>query len=153
MGERAHASAPQRAAIEDLHAIVAALGDFWDGRDTAALHHALFIHELGDTARVVRDDDGAVLAYLLGFVGPKQIGYIHAVAVRADRRGDGLARMLYDDFERLARTQGATVLKAITRPDNVGSLAFHRALGFTASEVAGYSASGEARTVLRRELY
>jgi len=140
------------ATIEDLQAVVAALSDYWGGRDVTHLHHALYIHEFGDTARVIRDRDGGVRAYLLGFVTPAGVGYIHVVAVRADSRGDGLARRLYEDFEALARAREATSLKAITRPGNNSSLAFHRALGFGGDELDGYTASGEPRIVFVRAL-
>jgi GNAT superfamily N-acetyltransferase len=144
---------PERASIEDLQAIVASLPEFWGERDAAALHQALFVHELGDTALVIRDGEGRVIAYLLGFVSPARVGYVHVVAVRRSHRGAGLARSLYESFESLARELGALELKAITRPSNRASHDFHRALGFTASEVSGYSATGEARTVFRRALH
>jgi hypothetical protein len=60
--------------------------------------------------------------------------------------------VLYEEFESLARTRGATALKAITSPGHAASVAFHRALGFSASEVAGYSVSGEPRIVFGRAL-
>jgi hypothetical protein len=43
-------------------------------------------------------------------------------------------------------------MKAITRPENDGSRAFHEALGFSVTEVPGYSPSGASRLVFRREL-
>ncbi len=140
------------ATIADLQAIVAALADFWGERDVAGLHHALYVREFGDTARVIRDGHGGVRAYLLGFLTPAHVGYIHVVAVREGHRGAGLARALYGDFEALARARGARSLKAITRPGNHGSVAFHRALGFSAREIAGYTAVGEPRIVFAREL-
>ena len=143
---------PFRATIEDLQTIVASLADFWGERDTAGLHQALYVHEFGDTALVIRDNHGHPIAYLLGLVTPARVGYIHVVAVREDRRGGGLARVLYDEFESRARAQGATALKAITDPANSASLAFHRSLGFSAREVAGYSVSGAPRTVFERAL-
>jgi GNAT superfamily N-acetyltransferase len=142
----------RRATIEDLQAIVASLRKFWGERDASALHHALFVHEFGETALVFHDDHGHPIAYLLGFVTPAGVGYAHVVGVHEDNRRGGLARALYEEFESLARARGATVLKAITRPDNSASEAFHRALGFIASEHAGYTASGEPRTVFWREL-
>ncbi|HEX7609030.1 MAG TPA: GNAT family N-acetyltransferase [Solirubrobacteraceae bacterium] len=142
----------ERATIEDLQRIIASLPEFWGDRDTAALHQALFVHELGDTSLVIRDADGTVLAYLLGFVSPASVGYIHVVAVRRSHRGRGLARSLYESFETIARQRGAVELKAITSPGNRGSHAFHDALGFSTSEVGGYSASGEARSVFRLAL-
>jgi GNAT superfamily N-acetyltransferase len=140
------------ATIEDLQAIVASLGEFWGERDTTALHHALYVHELGDTALVFHDDRGHPIAYLLGFVTPAGVGYVHVVGVREDRREGGLGRALYDEFESLARARGATALKAITRPGNHASVAFHRALGFAASEHGGYTALGEPRVVFWRDL-
>ncbi len=142
----------RRATIEDLQAIVASLGEFWGERDTTALHHALYVHEFGDTALVFHDDRGHPIAYLLGFVTPAHVGYVHVVGVREDHRRGGLARALYEEFESLARARGATALKAITRPGNHASLAFHLALGFAATEHAGYTASGEPRMVFWREL-
>jgi ribosomal protein S18 acetylase RimI-like enzyme len=145
------------ARIEDLQAIVAELSAFWGDRDMAGLHQALYVHEFGDTALVLRgdpddDEDGHIRAYLLGFVGPQGVGYIHVVAVRDEYRGEGLARRLYEEFERLARARGARALKAITSPGNGGSRSFHEALGFSVEEVERYSASGETRLVFRREL-
>jgi ribosomal protein S18 acetylase RimI-like enzyme len=142
----------RRATIEDLQAIVASLAEFWGERDTTPLHHALFVHEFGDTALVLHDDRGHPIAYLLGFVTPTGVGYIHVVGVHENHRKGGLARALYDEFESLARARGASALKAITRPGNHASLAFHRALGFTATEHAGYTALGEPRTVFWRDL-
>ncbi len=152
MGDQTRAGAIERATIEDLQTIVASLSDFWGERDTAGLHQALYVHEFGETALVLRDGHGHQIAYLLGFVTPARVGYIHVVAVREGHRGRGLARALYEEFESLARARGATALKAITSPGNSSSHAFHRALGFSASELAGYSVSGEPRTVFRRLL-
>jgi len=152
MDERSGVSAPEPARIEDLQEIVRELAEFWGERDTTHLHHALYIHELGDTSLVIRDGDGRILAYLLGFITPARVGYVHVVAVRAGHRGRGLARSIYGSFESLARARGAVALKAITSPANTSSHAFHTALGFGAREAPGYSASGEPCTVFRREL-
>ena len=152
MHEDAQVGYIRRATIEDLQTIVTSLGDFWGDRDTAGLHQALYVHEFGETSLVIHDEHGHPIAYLLGFVTPARVGYIHVVAVHADHRRAGFARELYEEFESLARARGANALKAITSPGNSRSLEFHRALGFSASEVAGYSVSGEPRVVFRREL-
>jgi ribosomal protein S18 acetylase RimI-like enzyme len=152
MADRTRAEAIERATIEDLQAIVAAIEDFWGGRDMGFLHQALYVHEFGDTALVWRARDGAVLAYLLGFITPADVGYVHVVAVHRAHRGAGLARRLYEEFAALAKARGARALKAITNPANEGSVAFHRALGFSVTEAPGYSVSGEARIVFWRAL-
>lgn len=85
-------------------------------------------------------------------MNPARVGYIHLVAVPEDHRQHGLARVLYEEFESRVHARGATALKAITSPESSMSLAFHRALGFTARELAGYSVSGEPRVVFERGL-
>jgi predicted GNAT superfamily acetyltransferase len=51
--------------------------------------------------------------------------------VRPDRRGTGLATELYERFFTVARANGRTLVRCVTSPLNEGSIAFHRALGFT----------------------
>ena len=137
--------------IADLGTILGELDEFWEDPDMEFLHQALYVHEFGDTS-VLAERDGAIVGYLLGFVNPEGTGYIHAVAVRREARGGGLARSLYERFAELAGAHGARSLKAITRPENVGSRSFHEALGFSVSLVEGYSPSGADRLVFRRQL-
>ena len=139
------------ATIEDLRTILAALDEFWDERDMGFLHQALYVHEFGETS-VVAEEDGQILGYLLGFLSQASEGYIHAVAVRTSARGNGLAARMYERFEELVSARGAVGLKAITSPENAGSRAFHEALGFSVTEVDGYSPSGGARLVFKRRL-
>ena len=143
---------PERATTADYNAIVNALAEYWGERDMRARHHPMFVHEFGDTALVMRDVSGGVAAYLFGFVAPTQVGYVHLVGVRADSRRTGLGRRLYSEFEKLARHRGATALKAISIPTNHDSIAFHRALDMSATEVADYSGPGQPRIVFRRDL-
>jgi GNAT superfamily N-acetyltransferase len=135
----------------DYAAILAALPRFWGERDVRPLHHPMFVHEFGDTALVVRDG-GEVVAYLLGFVAPAGVGYVHLVGVRDSHRRRGLGRRLYDEFGRRAREHGAVALKAITTPGNRASIAFHSALGMSAETVADYAGPGEPRVVFRADL-
>ncbi len=135
--------------IADLARILGEIGEFWDDPDMEFLHQALYVHEFGDTS-VLAVRDGEILGYLLGFVSPAGPGYIHAVAVRRTARGGGLGQKLYERFEELVGARGANGLKAITRPANEGSRAFHEALGFSVTRVEGYSPGGHARLVFRR---
>jgi GNAT superfamily N-acetyltransferase len=137
--------------IADLRTILDELDEFWDERDMAFLHQALYVHEFGETS-VLAERDGLIVGYLLGFVGQHGLGYIHAVAVRRQVRGEGLARGMYERFETLARGRGARGLKAITTPENMDSRTFHEALGFSTEEVEGYSPSGGMRLVFMRAL-
>ncbi|MEV0840951.1 GNAT family N-acetyltransferase [Actinocatenispora sera] len=134
----------------DLGPILAGHDRYWGGRDLRWLHHPMYCRQFADTGLVARAD--GIVGYLFGFVAPTGEGYVHLVAVRDDARGTGLGRTLYDRFGELAAARGADRLTAITTPGNVGSIAFHRALGFTAETVADYSGPGGDRVVLHRPL-
>jgi GNAT superfamily N-acetyltransferase len=146
------------ATIQDLAAVAGESREFWGDRELPALHHPLLVRDFGETALVIRgeagDDRGAggVIAYLFGLLTPAGVGYVHLVAVREGHRRGGLARHLYERFEVLARERGAHALKAFTQPVNTRSIAFHRALGFTATETADYAGPGEMRVVLWKDL-
>jgi GNAT superfamily N-acetyltransferase len=138
--------------IGDLAVILEELEDFWqEGRDMGFLHQALYVHEFGETS-VLAEEEGGILGYLLGFPAPGGYGYIHAVAVRSEARGRGIARLMYGRFAALAAGRGAHGLKAITVPENAESRAFHAAVGFNEELIEGYSPSGGARIVFRRRL-
>ena len=77
---------------------------------------------------------------------------MHLVAVRDGHRREGLGARLYAEFESLARARGARALKAMTRPENHRSIAFHSSLGMSVREVPDYSGEGEARVVFWRDL-
>jgi GNAT superfamily N-acetyltransferase len=151
---------PQRAAIEDLAAVAEEPRAFWGERDLPALHHPLLVHDFGETALVIRgggdhtkrEGEGRVVAYLFGLLTPSGVGYVHLVAVREGHRREGLAGRLYERFEEIARERGAHALKAFTQPFNTGSIAFHRAQGFAATETADYAGPGETRTVFWKRL-
>jgi ribosomal protein S18 acetylase RimI-like enzyme len=142
-----------RARPGDLGEILRDYERFW-GEHTLPryLHHPMFVYEFGDTAFVARRADGQIAGYLLGFVAPTGDGYIHFVAVRDDARGCGLARQLYEVFAAAAAERGATALKAITGPNNEGSIEFHRKLGFEMTHVDDYGGTGRARLIMRRPL-
>ncbi len=138
--------------IADLAVILEQLSDFWqEGRDMGFLHQALYVHEFGETS-VLAERDERILGYLLGFQAPGGYGYVHAVAVRGEARGVGIARLMYERFAELLAERGAHSLKAITAPENSESRAFHAALGFSEELVEGYSPSGGGRIVFRRAL-
>lgn len=140
------------ATIDHLVAIRGEQRAFWGERDLAAIHHPLLVHDFGETAFVVPGPEGEVLAYLFGLLTPQGVAYSHLVAVREGHRRRGLARRLYEELESVARSRGARAIKAFTRPTNATSIAFHTALGFTATDVPGYVGPGETRTVFWKPL-
>jgi ribosomal protein S18 acetylase RimI-like enzyme len=138
--------------LSGLAEVLADHGQFWDGRDTRFLHQQVFVKEFGDTCLAARGPDGRVAGYLIGFTTPRRVGYIHAVAVRAQARGTGCGQALYHAFAAAAATHGAERLKAITTVTNAGSIAFHRHLGFVISRDESYAGPGMARVVMTRPL-
>ncbi len=138
----------------DLAEILRNFERFWSDRDLPRyLHHPMFFCEFADTAFIARHQAGEIAGYLLGFVAPTGDGYIHFVAVRDDARSLGLGRRLYERFAAAAADRGATALKAITSPENEGSIAFHRRMGFTDITLApDYQGSGRSRVIMRRSL-
>jgi predicted GNAT superfamily acetyltransferase len=75
------------------------------------------------------------------------------VGVAPDRRGDGLARDLYERFFEAARAAGRSSVRCVTSPVNTGSIAFHTKLGFEIeAEVEGYDGPDGSRVLLRRAL-
>jgi GNAT superfamily N-acetyltransferase len=138
---------------QDLSAVLAEHHRFWADRDLRALHLYPLIHQFPDTCLAARRADGVISAYLLGFVTPAAVGYIHLVAVRDDARGEGLGRRLYTAFAERAAGLGATSLEAITTPANTGSIAFHQALGFDHVIVNDYAGPGSHRVVFTRPMF
>ena len=60
--------------------------------------------------------------------------YIDRIIIAEDARGQGLARLMYEDLFAAAKTAGQirVVCEVNIDPPNEGSLAFHRSMGFVA---------------------
>jgi L-amino acid N-acyltransferase YncA len=121
----------------------------------------MFINEFADCAFVIRHQE-TVVVYLFGFIAHTEpVAYVHLVAVRRSHRHLGLARQLYDHFTGLAVSRGCKQLKAITNPENAGSIRFHQSLGFHLEGVPNaegvpivkdYGGPGGDRVVFRKSL-
>jgi ribosomal protein S18 acetylase RimI-like enzyme len=137
------------------HARVAAvIDDWWGGRRMRDMLPRLFFTHFRDTS-FVAEEQGELAGFLCGFLSqtyPEQ-AYIHFVGVSPEHRGAGLARELYERFFAAARAAGRTSVHCVTSPQNAGSIAFHRRLGFEIeAEVEGYDGAGENRVLLARAL-
>jgi GNAT superfamily N-acetyltransferase len=93
--------------LADLADVRAEHAQFWGDRDLGFLHQRVFVQEFGATCLVARGAGGRIDGYLLGFTTPREIGYIHAVAVRDTARGNGCGQALYLSFADAAAQQGA----------------------------------------------
>lgn len=114
----------------------------------------LFLDLFSRTSLIIDGDDGPD-AFLVGILSPSDAAraYIHFVGVRPAVRGRGYARLLYEEFFQLARSDARTVVSAITAVANTGSAAFHRALGFTVTgPIEDYNGPGREMIVFERVL-
>ncbi|TWF74412.1 L-amino acid N-acyltransferase YncA [Pseudonocardia hierapolitana] len=163
-------SGVRQARVEDHRAIVERVQSWWaDSRtptqawELSLLLPKLFLQHFARTSLVVEDDSG-IRAFLVGFhsADAADEAYIHFVGVDPQLRGTGTARSLYTTFFAQAAKEGRRTVRAITSPTNTGSIAFHRAMGFTVEpgdrEVDGvsvhsdYDGPGQHRVCFRREL-
>jgi ribosomal protein S18 acetylase RimI-like enzyme len=142
----------------DFDKIVQVVDHWWEG-PIAVLTHPMFFYEFGQFARVVEDtaNEGRLVGFLLGFAiagsdDAPGVGYVHLVGIDPQYRRKGVARALYAEFTNLCREAGAQRLKAITTAGNVGSIRFHEAIGFTATEDPDYAGPGRKRVVFTKVL-
>lgn len=136
----------------DYDFVVSVLDRWWGG-PSRELAHPLFFWELGERA-LIAEEDGAVVGFLFGFhaEGPPRTAYVHMVGIHPDHRRRGVGKQLYQEFLAHAREAEAERVKAITNVGHEGSIAFHRALGFTVTEAPDYAGTGRARVVFERSL-
>jgi ribosomal protein S18 acetylase RimI-like enzyme len=139
----------------DYGRVIGRVNAWWGGRDMAPMLPKLFFLHFEGTS-FVADDEGEQLAgFLIGFLSQTDSAeaYIHFVGVAPERRGEGLGRELYQRFFDSVRAHGRTVVRCVTSPGNVGSVAFHEALGFEVERVArDYDGPGEDRVVFLKRL-
>jgi ribosomal protein S18 acetylase RimI-like enzyme len=113
-----------------------------------------FLHFEG-TSFVAEDDEGRLVAFLIGFVSQTDPAeaYIHFVGVAPEQRGSGVGRELYERFFAVANRLGCNVVRCVTSPANTDSVAFHEALGFEVDRVApDYDGPGEDRVLFLKPL-
>lgn len=122
----------------DHHRIRSAIPQWWSGshspaqaRELALLVPPLFLQHFSGTSWVA-EESGELAGFVVGFHSADRPdeAYIHFTGVDPRRRGLGTARALYGRFFDQTREAGRTTVRAITSPQNTGSIGFHTALGF-----------------------
>lgn len=130
--------------------------DHWWGGPIGTFAHPIFFYELGGHALIV-EDGGEMIGFLLGFLHDAadksgRTGYVHLVGIHPEYRRRGVGRLLYREFVGTCRESGCTRMKAITTTGNEGSLRFHLALGWSATEVEDYAGPGRKRIVFTKDV-
>lgn len=132
----------RQARVSDHRTIVECVRRWWgDSRTPDQAHELslllpkLFLQFFSSTSLVLEDGAG-IKAFVVGFFAAdnEDEAYIHFVGVDPKLRGQGVARELYTAFFQRAAEAGRREVRAITSPGNTGSVAFHRAMGFTLEE-------------------
>lgn len=144
----------RQARPEDFDSIISVVDDWW-GRDVSSGLSRLFLDHFHNTSLIAFTNDLALAGFVIAFISPAQpeTGYIHFTGVHPEMRRTGLARDLYERIFDTARASGCTRVKAITSRVNERSIAFHKAIGFTASEpIADYDGPGLDRVVFVKQL-
>lgn len=139
----------------DYGRVIQHLNAWWGGREMAPMLPKLFFLHFEGTSFVAEDDEGNLVAFLIGFVSqtdPHE-AYVHFVGVSPEQRGSGVGRQLYERFFETVRAHGCTTVRCVTSPSNSGSISFHQALGFSVDRIVeDYDGPGEDRALLVRPL-
>ena len=141
----------RHATPSDYGRVIQHVNAWWGGREMAPMLPKLFFLHFEGTSFVAEDEQGSLVAFLIGFVSQSDPSeaYVHFVGVAPDQRGSGVGRRLYERFFDTVRAHGCTTVRCVTSPANTGSIAFHAALGFTVDRVAeDYDGPGEDRALL-----
>jgi ribosomal protein S18 acetylase RimI-like enzyme len=125
-------------APSDFEVISPVVDEWWGGRQVGQSLPRLFFEHFAPTSfALVHGSE--VRAFLVGFRSQSNPGvaYIHFVGVAPAYRRGGYGRILYTHFFECATSLGCTEVQCITSPINVGSIAFHKRMGFRIISVGG----------------
>src|SRR6516165_3526013 len=111
--------------------VISVIDQWWGGRPMVGKLPRLFFEHFTDTS-FAAEREGRLAGFLAGFVSQSRPGeaYIHFVGVDPAERGHGLGRLLYEAFFQAVRARGCELVRAVTSPVNLGSIEFHRRMGF-----------------------
>jgi hypothetical protein len=121
----------RKARPADHEKIIAALQNWWGGRDLTAMLPKLFLNHFNDTSFVI-EKEAEMIGFLIGLISPslKNEAYVHFMGVHPDFRKKGIGTLLYERFFEICRNHGRNIVRACTSPVNRGSVEFHKRIGF-----------------------
>ena len=115
----------------DHDKIIAALQNWWGGRDLTAMLPRLFLNHFNATSFII-EKESEMIGFLIGFISPslKNEAYVHFMGVHPDFRKKGIGTLLYERFFEICRNHNRNIIRACTSPVNRGSVDFHKRIGF-----------------------
>ncbi len=128
---------------------------WWGGRELAPILPRLFFLHFEGTSFVAEGATGELAGFVCGFLSQSdpEEAFIHFVGVAPEHRGGGVGRTLYERFFAEVRSEGRSVVRCVTSPANIDSVAFHERLGFEVDRVVeDYDGPGEDRVLLLKRL-
>ena len=102
----------------DYGRVIQHVNAWWGGRDMAPMLPKLFFLHFEGTSFVAEDEEGKLVAFLIGFLSQSDPdeAYIHFVGVAPEYRGSGIGRELYERFFTVVAEQGRSLVRCVTSP-------------------------------------
>lgn len=131
-----------------------AVADGWFGHEVGLTMHRLFFDQLGPSGVWLGTGHGVMVGVLLGLRSETEpdLAYVHFHMVDPQWRGRGVGARLYREFAARMAERGCARMRALAAPGRAASVAFHTALGFTATAAPKLLGPGQDRIVFERSL-
>lgn len=117
---------------------------------------AAFERFVGDRSFLVAEADGSIVGYVVADVVPSQgrpMGHIKDIAVRPDRRNQGIGTILLERALGVLEAAGAREVRLEVRESNGSAAGLYRSFGFDHHDtVPGYYDNGEDALVMVRDI-
>jgi ribosomal protein S18 acetylase RimI-like enzyme len=116
----------------DCEAILDVVQSWWGRPIESDMFSKFFLNHFSETC-LIAERNGRFVGFLIGFLSQTLAdeAYIRFVVVHPQDRGAGIGRALYEEFFRVAQKHQRRIIRSVTSPSNLNSVAFHQLLGFT----------------------
>jgi predicted GNAT superfamily acetyltransferase len=115
----------------DYNVISPLINEWWGGRQMSDMLPKLFFVHFTDTS-FIAEKDGEIVGFLIGFLSQSdsELAYIHFVGVNPNYRKNQIGKRLYNEFFDVVKKNNRNIVRAVTSPVNVVSIAYHTKMGF-----------------------
>jgi ribosomal-protein-alanine N-acetyltransferase len=85
-------------------------------------------------ARQVRNEDGKMIAFVIGLIEEDGVGHVTTIGVAPEQRRRGLAKILLLSLEQGFAVRGVTTVRLEVRTDNAGARQLYEQIGYTITQ-------------------